>query len=49
MEFLFAGGRGYHVAVKDIPAGELLTTTYLGPTQQLMGRAARCGYELTNP
>jgi hypothetical protein len=34
-------GRGYHVAVRDIAAGELLTTCYLGWGRRLGSTLAR--------
>ncbi len=37
------GGRGVHVALRDIDAGELLTTSYLAWPELLMSTAARYG------
>ena len=39
--FKSCGGRGYHVALRDIAAGELLTTTYLEGGAMLMSKQYR--------
>jgi hypothetical protein len=34
--YISCAGRGCHIALRDIAAGELLTTTYLVPEMQLL-------------
>lgn len=35
-------GKGYHIALRDIAAGELLTTNYLDKRVQMMSTRMRC-------